>query len=193
MRLATLVSAAAVAVLAVTSTPGSAQVAQDVPEKKEGYGAAINFATEAGNSDLFKVEASQLALERAQRPDVKGFARQLIDFHVSATRDLIAKSRQAGAAVPEQLDVEHSARLEKLSAARGPEFDRAYLDFQLAAHRESVRLLEEYARKGGDPGLKQFATRSLPVVERHRQRLVELAAATTTGTAGNGPGAVEPN
>jgi putative membrane protein len=57
--------------------------------------------------------------------------------------------------------------LDKLQSASGPEFDRAFLDMQVKAHKEAVELFSDYAKAGKSSELKNFAQQTLPILEQH--------------------------
>lgn len=185
MRFESKIAAAATAFLLAT-TPILAQGANSPPQKSEAGRSAATFVTKAGNGGLFEVESSKLALQKAQRADVKAFAQQMIDDHGKANQELMAEAQKAGVGVPDKLDTPHQARLAKLSAANGPAFDRAYLNAQATAHREAVALFGAYAKTGSNADLKQFASRTLPIIEGHMTKLKQIdktSASNKTSTS----------
>jgi predicted outer membrane protein len=65
------------------------------------------------------------------------------------------------------LDARRADMLNRLVAARGPQFDRLYGQMQVAAHREAVALFSTYAQVGTDPNLRVFAQQTLPHLQNH--------------------------
>ena len=51
--------------------------------------------------------------------------------------------------------------------AEGREFDRLYIDAQIAAHREALQLHRGYAASGEDADLKKAAAEIAPIAEKH--------------------------
>lgn len=179
MRLSSVtptIAAAALAALSLATSPILAQGAKPATETKKGASSksAETFVTKAANGGLFEVESSKVAVQKAQRDDVKSFAQQMVDDHGKANQELMAEAQQAGIQVPAKLDSAHQARLDKLNGASGAAFDRAYIAAQETAHREAVSLFRTYAKSGDNAGLKAFAGKTLPVIEGHETKLKQL-------------------
>jgi putative membrane protein len=67
-------------------------------------------------------------------------------------------------------------RLEKMS---GAEFDRAYVQGQVADHQKTAQLLEYEIGSGQDVELKSFASEILPIVLQHLRIAQEIQAELT--------------
>ena len=78
------------------------------------------------------------------------------------------------------LDARHADMLNRLAAARGPQFDQLYGQMQFMAHREAVSVFATYAETGTDPNLRTFSGQVLPHLEHH------LAMARSLPGAGGG-------
>lgn len=133
------------------------------------------FAAMASISNLFELESSTLAIERATDPEVKAFAEQLIADHTKAAQDLTAAAQAEGLAPENELDERHQEMLDNLSGLQGEEFDAAYIQAQVQAHDEAVALFETYSTNGAEGELKAFATATLPVLKEHQEHVRGLA------------------
>jgi putative membrane protein len=159
---------AATAFLAVTGTVVIAQ--QKAPAE------ATSFATKVAAANTFEIQSSELANDRAQRSDVKSFAKQMIDDHTKAGQDFKAAVQAANMPPPkEEPDAKQRATLAKLKAANGKAFDQAYVSAQLKAHKEAVTLVRTYAKSGKTAPLKEFAQQTLPTLEHHLSMVQELS------------------
>lgn len=158
-----LFSMAAAAVLAVTAAqPAAARTS------------AGEFVTKATISNQFEIESSRIALEKSQSAEVKDLARQMIDDHTKAGNELEAalpKSTVKPEQAPKALDDKHRKIIDRLNAASGKDFDKEYLNAQHDAHKEAVSLFSAYARHGEDPVLKDFAAKTLPTLEKHKDHV----------------------
>jgi putative membrane protein len=96
--------------------------------------------TRASNSNLFAIEESRLALDRTGDPQVKTFARRLVEDHESAEAELKAAAAGSGAAVLMTLDQEHRMRLTALRGRSGADFDKAYVADQGENHSNALTL-----------------------------------------------------
>src|SRR5919112_5376990 len=61
---------------------------------------AAEFVPTATSSNLFEIESSRLALQRARDPEVRRFARQMIRDHNMATRRMATVVRRSGLPMP---------------------------------------------------------------------------------------------
>lgn len=138
-----------------------------------------DFVARAASGGMLEVAASKLALERTQNSEVRNFATRMIDDHTRTNRDLMAAARSAGVTdVPTTMTSSDRNVLERLSAARGPEFDRMYAEqVGLTAHHETVALFQREANQGTNPELKAFAARTLPELRGHLEQTQAVATA----------------
>jgi putative membrane protein len=153
-----IVAAALVAVVG----PAALAQQQKVPAK------ATAFATKVAAANAFEIQSSQLAADRAERAEVKSFAKQMIDDHTKAGEDFKSAVQAANmTAPPEDPDAKQKADIEKLQNARGRAFDQAYVNAQRQAHEGAVSLFRAYVRSSAAGPLKEFAQKTLPTLEQH--------------------------
>lgn len=134
------------------------------------------FADTAAASDLFELESSKLAQEKATAAPVKEFAAMMIKDHTASTTKLKAAAAKADPAITPKpaLNAEQTANLEALRAASGAEFDVLYKQQQVVAHQKTLAALQGYADGGDVPPLKAFAGETVPVVEGHLKHVSGL-------------------
>jgi putative membrane protein len=137
--------------------------------------AAAEFVTQAANGNMFEIRSSQAALEKTQNDQVRQFAQKMVQDHTGAGDRL--KEAAQGQSVPTDLDQRHAQMLQQLQGASGPDFDRRYVQLQLAAHQDSVLLFEKYGQNGDNPQLKQFAQQMLPDLQAHLQQIQQIRSA----------------
>lgn len=136
---------------------------------------AQDFAATAASSDMFEIQSSELALEKAQSDQVKEFAQQMIDDHTAASEELKTAAEQDGATVPTEMNEQHATQLEDLNGTAEDGFDAAYIKAQVAAHEEAVTLMTGYAENGEEGALKAHAEKTAPVIEQHLEHVKQLA------------------
>jgi putative membrane protein len=146
------------------------------------------FVTKAASSNMFEIESSELANDKAQGDEVKDFAKQMIKDHGKAGKELSSLAEDRGAQVPRELDAKHAAQLQKLEGLEGAEFDAAYIQAQRAAHKEAVSLFSTYSKSGGDPELTAWAAKTLPTLQEHARHVQGLnpGMAESQGSSGTG-------
>ncbi len=55
----------------------------------------------------------------------------------------------------------------KLQNLSGEQFDRAYMKAMVKDHEEDVKEFQKEANDGKDPQIKDFASRTLPILQGH--------------------------
>jgi putative membrane protein len=85
-------------------------------------------------------QTSQLALERSQNLKVKQFA----TFEIAEQTAVAQVLTNTGNPPPVTLDAEHQAMLTSLQSLTGAGFDRAYVQNQLAGHKELLAVQQGY-------------------------------------------------
>lgn len=145
----------------------AAGAAADAQRGRAGAG-AVTFVAKAGASDLYEIESSRLAADRAERAEVREMARMLITDHTRSSERVMAAARADGLRpAPPRLEPRHRAMIRQLERARGRAFDRLYLSQQIPAHREALTLHRNYSRMGRGDDLRRAAASIAPVVEGH--------------------------
>jgi len=133
------------------------------------------FADLAASSNMFEIESSTLALDKATGDDVKAFAQHMIDDHTAAGEKMKAAAEKDGVVPPAAMADKEQALIEKLQSADGEAFDEAYLTAQTAAHDQAVALFESFSENGRESALASFAAETLPTLEEHQNAVHELA------------------
>ena len=141
---------------------------------------AQGFVTAAATSDMYEVQAAKLAEDKASSPAVKKFAAQMIHDHTGSTAKLthiLKDDTGLKATPPSDLDERRKGLENNLALSAPADFDKTYVDQQVAAHQEAVTLFSGYADKGDNTALKNFATSTLPTIQAHLTMAKDMQAA----------------
>lgn len=176
-------NSAASAAANLTNKPDGNEVAANTDVVMNGTVAqtpviAAEFVNQTAASDQFEIKSSQLAATKSASPAIKQFAAMLIAEHTKSTNELTAAAAQASPAVTPApaLNAEQQANLDSLvKAPRGAEFDKLYAQLQVPAHQNALAVLQGYAVRGDQPMLKTFASKTVPVVQKHLTEAQGLA------------------
>ena len=134
------------------------------------------YVQNAARSDMYEVQAGQLAADRAQDAKIKDFAQMMVKDHTQTTQRLM-QNLPSGVTAPTDLDKRRSGMLDNLRQSKGAEFGKRYVTQQIAAHKEALTLHQGYAKRGDNPKLKQLAGEIAPKVEMHLQMAKMLPGA----------------
>ena len=142
-----------------TSTKGSAGMSAS----------DTHFLKKAAQGGMAEVQLGQLALQKASSPDVKTFAQHMVDDHTKANDELKGVASKEGMSLPASGNAKDQALMSKIQNLSGAQFDKAYMKAMVKDHEEDVKEFQKEANAGGDPGLKDFASKTLPILQNHLQ------------------------
>ena len=127
------------------------------------------FANAAAASDAFEIATSKLALTTSKSAPIKKFAQKMIDAHTDSTAKLKAAAGSASPAITPDpsFTSDQQLALDGMKAATGAEFEKAYIEAQVAGHRETLDALKAYSETGEVMPLKSLATSLIPTVTAH--------------------------
>jgi len=133
-----------------------------------------SFVTNAVIGGMYEVQAGQIAEKRSTNADVKAFAKAMVSDHTAMANELNPLIAAAGVTAPTGPDMRRKTLIDNLNAAALADFDSVYKAQQEAAHTETLTLMDSYSQRGGDPGLKEAATKAKPKVRAHLDRVKKL-------------------
>lgn len=133
-----------------------------------------DFWIKAAQGGIAEVELSQLALKKAQNPEVKNFAQKMVADHTKANNELKALAAKKNVTLPTETDAAHRAKLNQLEGLSGADFDRAYVETMVSDHEATVQLFEKQASEEADPELKAFALKTLPNLKMHLEAIKNI-------------------
>lgn len=165
--------AAIIALCALAALPAGAQSLGE----KTGVDSALgvtpsteDFVKQAAMSDMFEIQASQLALQKGDA-QAKAFAQRMITDHQKTTADMQAMIKSGAVKVqpPAKLDSPMQDKLDKLKKETGRDFTNTYDEDQVSVHKDAVSLFERYAKGGDNTQLKDWTGKTLPTLQQHLQ------------------------
>jgi putative membrane protein len=135
--------------------------------RAEPSGGDRHFVAEAAAGGLGEVKLATLAMERGQAIEVKQFARKMLEDHSKANTELQSLAEKKNLTVPTALDAKRQLAYDKLAKLGGAAFDREYMKAMTEEHDAAVKLFTDEMQKGQDEELRSFASKALPVLEKH--------------------------
>ena len=137
------------------------------------------FAANAAQGGLAEVEMGRLASARGADPSVKEFGQRMTADQARAAAELKVIAQRKGIQLPADVDSSQRSELDKLARLSGAEFDKEYMSAMVKDHENDVKDFETQAKQGGDPDIKAFANKTLPVLKQHLE--MARAAAKRVG------------
>lgn len=163
-----LLAIAAFAACAVSSLQAASNEADAI--------SAEDFVEEASAKGVAEIETARLALEQARSEDVKGFAQMMIEDHQRANQQLGELARSKELEVSDDAELMNQAKAMVLKLRGEESFDKAYMNNQVVAHRQTIELF----RRGvnvDDAEIADFARETLPKLEQHLQHAEQINGA----------------
>lgn len=127
-----------------------------------------SFMKEAAHAGNAEVEASKLALTKAQRADVRTFAQTMISDHTKVGEELKLLAASKKVELPTGPSITQKGELKMIDAGADAKFDDRYVKaFGVKAHEDTVKLFEQAAKEAKDADVKAFAQKTLPGLQHH--------------------------
>jgi putative membrane protein len=174
MRKLAILLGSAIAFAACSTTP-----APPPPVDLNNVLLAPGFLAHAGSANQYEIEAAQLALQASANPGVRNLANLIIADHTAMGQQVVAAAASAGLPPPAStLLPAEQAMLDQLRASDGgTSFDAAYLQQQVTAHQQAIRMMQNYAANGDLGALRNVAAGAVPVMLKHLSMAQQLSAA----------------
>jgi putative membrane protein len=141
--------------------------------------AGPDFVATAAASDMYEIQAAKIAQKRSMNADIKDFAKMMVADHTKSTalvKKAIADSGRTDLAPPAALPDDRKAMIDALDKASDADFDKTYVDQQVAAHKDALSLMTGYSMSGDVPQLKDAAGKIAPTVQMHLDRITAIQA-----------------
>lgn len=134
------------------------------------------FVTGLATGNMYELEAAKVAEAKSKNADVRALAAMITKDHTAAGEKLAALASTAApnVAIPTTLDERRKGLIDNLNAATPGDFDKVYLEQQVAAHNETLTLLNGFSDKTDAPALAGLARELIPTVTTHRDRAQAL-------------------
>ena len=145
------------------------------------------WAHVAAVSDKMELELAKVASTKGESAEVKQHAQQMTQDHGKTTQELKQWATTNKVDLHAELPPEKQAVVKEISSKSGAEFDRAYMEHEVAHHRMAAAHFQNGTEFLANPELKQFAQTNQPTINQHLA-MVESATGHQ-GRAGNTAGA----
>jgi putative membrane protein len=145
----------------------------------------------ASVSNMSEIQPSQLALTKAQHPQVRQYAQRMIDEHTRLEAGMQAMLKQKGVTAEHnghsyQKQQNLGPMTRELNAASGRDFDRLYMSHQVASHMSTLHALDTtLIPQATDAQMKAMLQSQVrPAVAQHYQEALRLRDQVAQGAGG---------
>jgi putative membrane protein len=152
----------------------SLNASNDVTHKSKVDDDGAAFMDAAAIGGMMEVDLGNLALEKATNAQVKKFAAQMVTDHTNANTELKALAAKLEHLLPSAYPADIQAHMDAMKKLSGKEFDTHYMDMMVNDHVKTLNLFRSASSLR--TAVKDFAARTLPVLEKHHQMAKEINA-----------------
>jgi putative membrane protein len=132
------------------------------------------FLQMAAEEDMTAANLGKLAEERAAETGVKDFGKTLVRDHTDDYRRLCALATKIGQPIPKGIDRHDNREIDHLDAYKSKVFDREFLLHETLEHQKLIATFQREAEHSGNPEIKAYASKALPVIEAHLHEAQDL-------------------
>jgi len=132
------------------------------------------FVNAAASGGIHEVELGKLASTKAKNEAVKQFGKLMVDDHSKANEELKKAAKTAGLTVPTKMDDKHQKEFDRFRDYTGQNFDRDYVNHMVDDHKSDVAEFTRASKEAKNPAIKDFATKTLPVIQGHLEKVKKL-------------------
>jgi putative membrane protein len=136
---------------------------------------ASNFAVNAANGGMMEVELGKIAQENAASPRVKSFGAMMVKDHTDANNNLKGIATSLSIALPDSVSHDLKKEIDDLKKKKGKDFDKAYVKMMVEDHKKDIAEFRKCADNCSDSTIKNFASTTLPVLEKHLDSIQAIA------------------
>ena len=138
----------------------------------------LHFVEAVVNADNYRAQAGGLAMKKSPSAELRDFGRALWLDSINDTRRLewVLRKTEPHVFLPTTVSPHYMFVIDELIPATGDEFDRRFIAQQLMSLGQALALAQAYAEFGDDFALKEYAARSVPMIEAQLNQIREIAA-----------------
>jgi putative membrane protein len=136
-----------------------------------------DFLREANRANLASIAMGRLAVRQGGSDQVRTYGQRMIDDHMNMSEDLVGIARSKSVDLPTQLPSEAQSDVARLEGMSGMDFDREYTRQMVSDHQNVLDAFDRESRIGGDPQIRGFAARSLPIIQGNLQTAQDISQA----------------
>jgi putative membrane protein len=139
---------------------------------------SAEFAKKAGAAGMAEVEAGKLGSQKATNPEVKAYAKKMVEDHTKANKELMAAAKSKNLEVPTEPDMMHKGMMEKFERQKADaDFDHDFMQQMVRDHKAVVELFQQASTDTGvDPELRAWAKKHVPHLQEHLKEAQALEA-----------------
>ena len=136
---------------------------------------AKEFLIQVMEDSLAEMELCMVALDNAERDDIKAFAQSMLDEHGKFGQQIEQMAQSMKIAFPKKMRAEHARLLRDIGKLQGDQFERRFVEQNLQYHENDLKVFEHYAAQEQEGAVKELADAGVKLFTKHLKMVKELA------------------
>ncbi|MGY3622529.1 DUF4142 domain-containing protein [Bradyrhizobium sp. USDA 10063] len=137
--------------------------------------ATKDFVEHAAVGNMYEIQSSRLVLDKVHNREFQDFGKRIVDDHTKSTDELKSITQPVtGLELPTDLDDKHKKMIDQLRSASATELAPQFKSQQIQAHQDAIKLYQDFAARGDNARLRQFAESTLPTLKEHLRLAQDL-------------------
>jgi putative membrane protein len=129
-----------------------------------------SFITEMAEARLMDLEEGKIAQQRSTTKDLKSYGTLMVKDQTEMLHELKKLAALKHVAIPSGLGPDKAEGLKELKEVHGESFDRKFIKMMIIDHKRDVKKFER-ATRSRDADVQVFATKYLPYIQSHLERI----------------------
>jgi putative membrane protein len=134
----------------------------------------FNFIIAASYINHGEIIHGQMATTQGENQSVRDFGQALVTRFTEAQDELVAVGAAVQANVPSQTDSAHNGVTALFESLQGPNFDVAFVDYQLSELQRAIELYQQELNNGNSQPVKEYAEKYLPYLQEFLQTATDI-------------------
>ncbi len=140
------------------------------------------YLTQTAQDAVYEFISAQLAVQKAQNPQVVQYALKIMDDHAQFNKALMQLGRQKRVLLPVDLSTEDRTKLARLMQLRGTAFDQAYAQEVAKANATSIEETKRVSSTFKDQDVQAFIAQYSPLDQEHLQMANTLKSSISSNS-----------
>jgi putative membrane protein len=142
-----------------------------------------DFVTKAAQGNSAEIALGKMVAAKTKDPNVKQFAEMMVKDHTTALNQLQELAQSKNLSLNDNLPEDAKELQTKLSSDSGKQLDKDYMNSMVEDHQKDVQEFTNESQNAKDPDVKQWASKTLPVLQKHLQKAQQIDAKLNKGKA----------
>lgn len=143
------------------------------PVRWDGDEELVNFIKDLTESRIMGLEQGKIAMQKSINRPLKDYGALMISDQTKMLADLKSIAVGKKISIPGELASDKAKTLDGLKQMHGKTFDKKFINQMIRDHKRDIKKLERAARSA-DPDVQVFATKYLPVIQSHLDKIKAL-------------------